>query len=94
MKVSRFRPKCSMSMIDVGSYRTEHINRIMLETTNQDELLIYYLDYIRNYKVLDDTMIQNINNFSDYNKMFIIQEFNIIMKSCIEHISTSNGTPI
>lgn len=88
MNVTRFRPKCSMSMVDVGSYRTEYINRIMLETINQDELLIYYLDYIRNYKILDETMIENIKNFSDDNKMFIIREFNIIMKSYIEHMAT------
>jgi hypothetical protein len=80
-----------MSMIDVGRYRTENINRIMLETTNQDELLIYYLDYIRNYKVLDDTMIKNIKDFSDYNKMFIIQEFNNVMGSYIEHLNATNS---
>jgi len=91
MNVRRFRPKCSMSMIDVGRYRTENINRIMLETTNQDELLIYYLDYIRNYKVLDDTMIKNIKDFSDYNKMFIIQEFNNVMGSYIEHLNATNS---
>lgn len=91
MNVRRFRPKCSMSMIDVGRYRTENINRIMLETTNQDELLIYYLDYIRNYKVLDDTMIKNIKDFSDYNKMFIIQEFNNVIESYIEHLNATNS---
>ena len=91
MNVRRFRPKCSISMIDVGRYRTENINRIMLETTNQDELLIYYLDYIRNYKVLDDTMIKNIKDFSDYNKMFIIQEFNNVMGSYIEHLNATNS---
>jgi hypothetical protein len=63
----------------------------MLETTNQDELLIYYLDYIRNYKVLDDTMIKNIKDFSDYNKMFIIQEFNNVMGSYIEHLNATNS---
>lgn len=89
MNSKRPRPKCSMSMINIGSYMTANINRIMLETTNQNELLVYYLDYIRNYKVLDDNMLDNINNFSDENKMIIIQEFNIVMKSCIEHIGAS-----
>ena len=90
MNSRRPRPKCSMSMINIGSYMTANINRIMLETTNQNELLVYYLDYIRNYKVLDDNMLDNINNFSDENKMIIIQEFNIVINSCIEHI-TSTG---
>jgi len=91
MNSRRLVPKCSMSMINVGSYITANINRIMLETTNQDELLVYYLDYIRNYKVLDDNMLDNINNFSDENKMIIIQEFNIVMKSCIEHIEATGS---
>jgi len=91
MNSRRNQSKCSLSMNNINSYITDNINTIMLETTNQTELLVCYLKYIRNYKVLDDNMLDNINNFSDENKMIIIQELNNIMKSCIEHITATNS---
>jgi hypothetical protein len=43
------KPRRSVSL---GTYRTEEINKIILQTQKHNELLVFYIDYIRNYKEL------------------------------------------
>jgi hypothetical protein len=46
----------------------------------ESELVIYYLDYIRNYKELTEEMLKNIENFDNNNKIKIIREYNLVLK--------------
>lgn len=52
----------------------------MFEAKKQSDLLIYYLDYVRNYKQLTEEMIENISTFNNQSKMMIIKEFNNSIK--------------
>ena len=64
-----------------GAYRTEEINKIILQTKKHTELLVFYIDFIRNYKELTEEIMENIKKFDDNSKMILIQEYNIAMKS-------------
>lgn len=74
-------PKRSVSLSVEGQYRIENINKIIYQTKKHTELLVYYLDYIRNYKELTEEMIENIISFDDNSKMILIKEYNIAIKS-------------
>lgn len=71
-------PKRSMNLC---SYRTEEINKIIMETKEHTELLIFYIDNIRNYRALTEEMMENIEIFDDNSKMILIKEFNIMIKA-------------
>ena len=73
--------KHSVSLAGEGEYRIENINKIIYQTKKHSELLIYYLDYIRNYKELTEEMIENITRFDDNSKIILIKEYNIAIKS-------------
>ena len=64
-----------------GAYRTEEINKIILQTKKHTDLLVFYIDYIRNYKELTEEMMENIRKFDDNSKMVLIEEYNIVMKT-------------
>ena len=64
-----------------GGYRTEEINKIILQTQKHTDLLVFYIDYIRNYKELTEEMMENIKKFDDNSKMLLIKEYNIVIKS-------------
>jgi hypothetical protein len=64
-----------------GVYKTEDINKIIQQTQNHTDLLVFYIDYIRNYKELTEEMMENIKMFDDNSKMLLIKEYNIVMKS-------------
>jgi len=64
-----------------GGYRTEEINKIILQTQKHTDLLVFYIDYIRNYKELTEEMMENIKRFDDNSKMLLIKEYNIVIKS-------------
>jgi hypothetical protein len=64
---------------DISSYLTIYKKKT-------DILLIYYLDYIRNYSTLTNDMIQNIELFNDENKMKIINELVIANKSILDYV--------
>lgn len=61
-------------------YTTENIQKKILQSKKQSDLLVYYLDYIRNYTELTEEMIEKIENFDDHSKMLVIKEFNKIIK--------------
>ena len=67
--------------ISWGGYRTEEINKIILQTQKHTDLLVFYIDYIRNYKELTEEMMENIKKFDDNSKMLLIKEYNIVIKS-------------
>ena len=72
-------PRRSISL--GGGYRTEEINKIILQTQKHTDLLVFYIDYIRNYKELTVEMMENIKKFDDNSKMLLIKEYNIVIKS-------------
>ena len=72
------KPRRSVSL---GTYRTEEINKIILQTQKHNELLVFYIDYIRNYKELTEEMMENIKKFDDNSKMVLIKEYNIAIKA-------------
>jgi GTPase Era involved in 16S rRNA processing len=63
------------------SYTTEEINTKILQTQNHTDLLLFYIDYIRNYKELTEEMMENIKRFNDDSKMLLIIEYNIVIKA-------------
>jgi GTPase Era involved in 16S rRNA processing len=63
------------------SYTTEEINKKILQTQNHTDLLVFYIDYIRNYKELTEEMMENIKKFNDDSKMLLIIEYNIVIKA-------------
>ena len=64
-----------------GRYTTEEINKKILQTQNHTDLLVFYIDYIRNYKELTEEMMENIKKFNDDSKMLLIIEYNIVIKA-------------
>jgi GTPase Era involved in 16S rRNA processing len=72
-------PRNSMSLR--RSYTTEEINKKILQTQNHTDLLVFYIDYIRNYKELTEEMMENIKKFNDDSKMLLIIEYNIVIKA-------------
>ena len=64
-----------------GRYTTEEINKKILKTQNHTDLLVFYIDYIRNYKELTEEMMENIKKFNDDSKMLLIIEYNIVIKA-------------
>jgi len=73
-------PRRSISL-GGGGYRTEEINKIILQTQKHTDLLVFYIDYIRNYKELTEEMMENIKRFDDNSKMLLIKEYNIAIKA-------------
>jgi len=63
------------------SYTTEEINKEILQTQNHTDLLVFYIDYIRNYKELTEEMMENIKRFNDDSKMLLIIEYNKVIKA-------------
>jgi hypothetical protein len=72
--------KSDLKNIKLSSYRYEEINTILLNAQKNSELLILYIDYIRNYIELTDKMMENIKHFDDESKMLLIKEYNKVIK--------------
>jgi GTPase Era involved in 16S rRNA processing len=72
-------PRNSMSL--GMSYTTKEINKEILQTQNHTDLLVFYIDYIRNYKELTEEMMENIKRFNDDSKMLLIIEYNKVIKA-------------
>ena len=74
------QPRRSVSL-GSGQYSTEEINKIIIQTQKHADLLVYYIDYIRNYRELTEEMMENIKKFDDNSKMLLIKEYNIVIKT-------------
>ena len=79
--------KRSISLNDISSYTRISVSEFFEQIQCDDELMIYYLDYIRNYRCLLPDMLKKINNFSDENKMILINEFNKVLKDLTDYLS-------
>ena len=64
-------------------YRTEEINQIVAKTQRNVNLLVEYLDIIRNYRELTQEMLDVIITFDDRSKMLITIEYNTCMNSIL-----------
>jgi hypothetical protein len=64
-----------------GYYRSDEFNQIMAQTQKLTELLMYYIDFIRNYRVFTEDMLETIKGLDDYSKMILIYEYNKVIKS-------------
>lgn len=73
------QPRRSVSL-GSGSYSTEEINKIIIQTQKHADLLVCYINYIRNYRELKE-MMENIKKFDDNSKMLLIKEYNIVIKT-------------
>ena len=75
----------SLNLGNVNSLSQEELNKIFNnikdDNYTNNNLLIQYLYNIRNYKLLSDEMLDNINNFDNESKMKIIKEYNNLMIS-------------
>jgi hypothetical protein len=61
-------------------YTSENMQNMIFQSKKQTDLLVYYLDCIRNYTELTEEMMDKIENFDDHSKMLIIKEFNKVIK--------------
>jgi hypothetical protein len=84
--------KRSVSLNDFTSYLkiNKNTNNSQILNNNDNILLIYYIDYIRNYNTLNDDMIKNIVNFNDENKIKIIKELVKTNKSLLDYVIESD----
>lgn len=73
--------KRSVSLNDISCYLKTNKKK-----NYEDLLLIYYIDYIRNYSTLSDEMITNIKDFNDEKKMKIINELVIANKTLVDYV--------
>jgi hypothetical protein len=63
----------------IGKYTTEEINKSIYLAKKQCNLITYYIDHIRNYNILTEEMLTNIDEFDNYSKMIIIRELNKVV---------------
>ena len=77
-------PRRSVSLGGGGKYRTEDIKQIIAQSRKHTELLMYYIDHIRNYKELSENMMENVKQFDDNSKMKLIQEYNNVIVAITE----------
>jgi hypothetical protein len=73
--------KNSKRTISLNSYRSDEINKIINETKEHTELLMFYIDHIRNYREFTEEMMEKIENFDDSSKMILIKEYNLVIKA-------------
>lgn len=73
----------SKSLGDVSKYTPEAIKNFLEEDDNNysenEKLLLIYLDKIRNYNKLSEDMIENISKMDDDSKIKIIREINSLI---------------
>lgn len=71
--------KKSVSLGDMGKYRTEVFQNLATKYMNQHDLMTVILDYIRNYREIPEDMLNKISFMTEDKKMDIIREFNRII---------------
>jgi len=76
--------RCS---VDFTNFKKNSIDKYFYECNDNNDLLIYYLDNIRNYKALNDEMLNNISSFDEESKMKIIITYNNIIETLQQTIT-------
>ena len=75
----------SLNLGKVNSLNQEELNKLFKnikdDNNTNNNLLVHYLHNIRNYKVLSNEMLDNINHFDNESKMRIIEEYNNLITS-------------
>ena len=66
---------------ETGTRGEQNVNEDTLTTHNKSEIFKKYLHEIRNLKVLDDEMINNIRTMKNEEKMEIIVLFNDVFNN-------------
>jgi hypothetical protein len=69
----------SVSLGDINNYKNEELKKVLFkiqESVEEKDVLLSYLDYIRNYNNLTNEMLENIKKMDDNSKMIIIKEIN------------------
>jgi hypothetical protein len=80
----------SLNLGIINSLNQEELNKLFNDTKDNNNLLIHYLNNIRNYRVLSDEMLDNINNFDNDAKMTIIRNYNNLITSLNSSILLEN----
>lgn len=62
------------------SFSSENMEEFIKKCTNQKDLLLVYLDRIRNGREFTEEMLRNIEAFDSSSKMKIIIEYNKCIK--------------
>ena len=70
----------SQGLNEEKKYTTEEINKQIKQVEKQSKILVFILDYIRNYRELTPEMLEIINKIDDTSKMIIIKEYNNVIK--------------
>jgi hypothetical protein len=76
--------RCS---VDFTNFKKKNIDEYFNESNDNNDLLVYYLKNIRNYKALNDEMLNNISSFDEESKMKIIRTYNNIIETLQQTIS-------
>lgn len=76
--------RCSL---DFTNFKKNSIDKYFYECNDNNDLLVYYLKNIRNYKSLTDEMLNNIVNFDEDSKMKIIRTYNNLIETLQQTIS-------
>ncbi len=71
------------SSFNLINYDKNSIDKYFYNNDNNNDLLLYYLNSIKNFEVLNDEMINNIKNFDEDSKMKIIVEYNNLIELLI-----------
>ena len=80
MEISKKNQRRSVSLGDISKYTTEEIKNMLEEDYDgkNKNLLMFYLDKIRNYNNLSEEMIENISKMDEESKIKIIREINML----------------
>lgn len=66
------------------SYQYDDFEKEMQQSKNENDILVYCIDYIRNYRELTDDMLKKIEKLDNKHKFIIIKEYNRVTKALTE----------
>lgn len=74
------------------NFEKSSIDKYFNNINDNDDLLLYFLNNIRNFLPLNNQMLENINNFDEDSKMKIIIEYNNLIKTLKDSNILSKNT--
>lgn len=69
--------------VSLKGFRKEDFEKHIESLREENDIIMYYLDHIRNYRELTEEMLKNIEYFDSSNKMKIIREYNKILQVAV-----------